>query len=206
MREAPASKRVSFIAMMGALGNALAIITMPIFPLAPHVYLDFSSLPVLIAAVFGGAWVGAVTGFIAGLAPSVYFGFIGGSLGMLGFSASIGKALHGLVVGLLVSWLKPLGRRYGTAALIPIVVAGFIPEALWIYVVFKALVWFFVAEPVAHILSEVVVWQILSKASFEVVVMAFFVSALAGHEGFKSVVAEYLAPLPSIAASKAGKG
>ena len=185
------SKRVAFIALMGALGNVLAMITLPLFPLAQHVYLDFSSLPVLIAAVFGGALMGATTGFIAGLTPSIWFGFIGGTLGFLGFSASIGKALHGLFVGLLVNWLKPMGRRYGTALLIPIVVLGFIPEALWIYVVFKGLVWLFMVEG-ARFLSEVVVWHVLSKASFEVAVMAFFVSALAGHEGFKSVISSFL--------------
>ncbi|RLF11751.1 MAG: hypothetical protein DRJ98_02605 [Thermoprotei archaeon] len=187
------AKRVAFIALMGALGNALAFLTLPVFPLAQHVYLDLSSLPVLVAAVFGGAYMGAAVGLIAGLTPSIWFGFIGGTLGLLGFSASVGKALHGFTVGLLVKRLKLLDK--GTWTIIPAVILGFVPEALWIMVVFQWLVFFFVPAPVAEFMSTVLVWSILSKATFEVVLMAFFTSALSGHGGFKAIMESYLTPV-----------
>jgi LytS/YehU family sensor histidine kinase len=175
---------------MGALGNVLAVVT--IAPtMVKQVALDFSAIPVLIAGVFGGPLLGALTGIVAGILPSLYFGFIGGQLGLLGFSASVGKAIHGYAVGLLTQKLKPIKKRK-TLLLIPIVLVGFVPEALWIMLVFLQLVPLFI--PSQAFLSAFLT-SILVKASFEVCVMSFFMSALAGHEGFKSFIHGYFRPL-----------
>lgn len=171
---------------MGALGNVLAAIT--IAPtMVRQVAVDFSSLPAFIAAVFGGPVVGALTGFIAGILPSAFFGFIGGQLGILGFGTSVGKAISGFSVGLVTRMVKSSQNR--TALLIPIVLLSFAPEAIWIYVLFTVLIPVFV--PGQTFLSAFVV-PILVKAWFEVGLMSVFTSAIAGHSGFRAFLAHYV--------------
>ena len=180
------AKDLSFALSMGAVGNVLAAVT--IAPtMIQQVALDFSSLPVFIAAVFGGPAVGALTGLLAGILPSAFFGFIGGQLGMLGFGTSVGKALSGFTVGVLMRVVKSSQTR--TAVLIPIVLLGFVPEAVWIYGLFTLLIPIFL--PNATFLSAFVV-PILAKAWFEVTVMSVFTSAVAGHSGFRAFLNHYV--------------
>lgn len=171
---------------MGALGNVLAAIT--IAPtMVRQIALDFSSLPVFIAGVFGGPLVGGLTGFLAGILPSAFFGFIGGQLGILGLGTSIGKAISGFSVGLLTRMMKSSRER--TAFLIPIVLLSFVPEALWIYLLFTVFVP--VLVPNQAFLSAFVV-PILTKAWFEIAVMSVFTSAIAGHSGFRAFLSHYV--------------
>ncbi len=180
------TKHLSFALAMSAVGNVLAAIT--IAPtMIQQVALDFSSLPVFIAAVFGGPIVGALTGFLAGILPSAFFGFIGGQLGLLGFGTSVGKALSGFSVGLLTRMVKSSQNR--TVLLIPIVLLGFVPEAVWIYALFTLLIPVFM--PNVIFLSAFVV-PILTKAWFEVMVMSVFTSAIAGHTGFRAFLSHYV--------------
>jgi LytS/YehU family sensor histidine kinase len=171
---------------MGAVGNALAAIT--IAPtIVSQVALDFSSLPVLIAGIFGGPVVGALAGFVAGILPSAFFGFIGGQLGILGFGTSVGKAMSGFMVGVLARAVKPSRNR--TILLVPIVLLSFIPEAVWIYVLFMIFVPLLL--PNQAFLSAAVI-PILAKGWFEMAVMSVFASALAGHSGFRVFLDHYL--------------
>jgi len=179
-------KDLTFALSMGALGNVLAAIT--IAPtMVSQVALDFSSLPVFIAAVFGGPVVGGLTGFLAGILPSAFFGFIGGQLGILGFGTSVGKAISGFSVGVLTRIVKSSQSR--TALLIPIVLLGFVPEAAWIYMLFTVFIPVFM--PNQAFLSAFLV-PILTKAWFEIVVMGVFTSAIAGHSGFRAFLAHYV--------------
>lgn len=179
-------KDLTFALSMGAVGNVLAAIT--IAPtMVRQVALDFSSLPVFIAAVFGGPAVGGLTGFLAGILPSAFFGFIGGQLGILGFGTSIGKAISGFSVGVLTRIVRSSHSR--TALLIPIVLLGFVPEAAWIYVLFTVFIPVFMPNQAA--LSAFLV-PILTKAWFEIVVMSVFTSAIAGHSGFRAFLAHYV--------------
>ena len=179
-------KDLTFALSMGAVGNVLAAIT--IAPtMVSQVALDFSSLPVFIAAVFGGPVVGGLTGFLAGILPSAFFGFIGGQLGILGFGTSIGKAISGFSVGVLTRIVRSSHSR--TALLIPIVLLGFVPEAAWIYVLFTVFIPVFM--PNQAFLSAFLV-PILTKAWFEIVVMSVFTSAIAGHSGFRAFLAHYV--------------
>jgi len=179
-------KDLTFALSMGAVGNVLAAIT--IAPtMVSQVALDFSSLPVFIAAVFGGPVVGGLTGFLAGILPSAFFGFIGGQLGILGFGTSVGKAISGFSVGVLTRIVKSSQSR--TALLIPIVLLGFVPEAAWIYMLFTVFIPVFM--PNQAFLSAFLV-PILTKAWFEIVVMGVFTSAIAGHSGFRAFLAHYV--------------
>jgi len=179
-------KDLTFALSMGAVGNVLAAIT--IAPtMVRQVALDFSSLPVFIAAVFGGPAVGGLTGFLAGILPSAFFGFIGGQLGVLGFGTSVGKAISGFSVGVLTRIVKSSQSR--TALLVPIVLLGFVPEAAWIYMLFTVFIPVFM--PNQAFLSAFLV-PILTKAWFEIVVMSVFTSAIAGHSGFRAFLAQYV--------------
>ena len=188
MNEKP-TKTIALVAIMGALGNLLAFFT--IAPtISSQIGLDFSNLPVLIVGLAAGPVAASATGFIAGITPSIFFGFVGGSLGFLGFSTSIGKALFGLFAGFLFRSLRPTQRKYGTLLAIPISVLSFIPEAIWIYVVFSALVFIFLPSDVASFLTTLAV-PIILKGFVETTVMGFFMSALSGHVGFKSFMERY---------------
>jgi riboflavin transporter FmnP len=190
------SKQLAFISMMGALGNVLAFVT--IAPtMVKQIALDFSNLPVLIAGTFAGPLAGFLTGIIAGILPSVFFGYIGGQLGILGFTASLGKALSGLTVGFLA---KRVNYEKRTLILVPLVLIAFIPEAIVIIALFALLVPLFI--PSLAFLSGLLL-PILVKALFEMVVMGFFMSALAGHEGFKSFVLPYISPISTVKAKEA---
>ncbi len=179
-------KDLTFALSMGAVGNVLAAIT--IAPtMVSQVALDFSSLPVFIAAVFGGPAVGGLTGLLAGILPSAFYGFIGGQLGILGFGTSVGKAISGFSVGLLTRVVKSSQSR--TVLVIPIVLLGFVPEAAWIYVLFTVFIPFFI--PNQAFLSAFLA-PILTKAWFEIVVMSVFTSAIAGHSGFRAFLAHYV--------------
>jgi len=181
-------KDLTFALSMGAVGNVLAAIT--IAPtMVRQVALDFSSLPVFIAGVFGGPVVGALAGLLAGILPSAFFGFIGGQLGIFGFGTSVGKAISGFTVGLLAKAVKSSRNR--TVLLIPIVLFGFVPEAVWIYALFMVFVPIFM--PNQAFLSGFVI-PILTKAWFEIAVMSVFTSAIAGHNGFRAFLGHYLQP------------
>ncbi|MCL7385386.1 MAG: hypothetical protein LZ158_03365 [Thaumarchaeota archaeon] len=191
------SRRWAFAIMMGALGNALAAITV-IPTMIQQVALDFSLLPAIIAGIYGGWALGGLTGFIAGILPSIWFGPLG-SLGPLGITASIGKAIMGITVGLLSRVFKRwLDSR--TWLYIPVVILAFLPEALWIYLVFAVMVPLFLPAAPAFLPG---LWApILLKGTFEVTVMGFFTAALAGHNGFKSQILSFLSP-PSLPIRKA---
>lgn len=179
-------KDLTFALSMGAVGNVLAAIT--IAPtMVRQVALDFSSLPVFIAGVFGGPVVGALAGLLAGILPSAFFGFIGGQLGIFGFGTSVGKAISGFTVGLLAKAVKSSRNR--TLLLIPIVLLGFVPEAAWIYVLFMVFIPIFM--PNQAFLSGFII-PILTKAWFEIAVMSVFTSAIAGHNGFRAFLGHYL--------------
>jgi len=179
----------AFAAMMGALGNALAALTV-IPTMVQQVALDFSLLPAIIAGIYGGWALGGLTGFIAGILPSIWFGPLG-SLGPLGITACIGKAIMGITVGLLSRAFKRwLDKR--TWLYVPLVAVAFLPEAVWIYIVFAVMVPLFLPAAPAFLPG---LWApILLKGSFEVAVMGFFTAALAGHNGFKSQILSFLTP------------
>ncbi len=65
------ARRASIIAIMAALGNALALVS---FPLMPGVRVHFSQLPALLLSVVLGPIEGAVAGLLGALATSYMIG------------------------------------------------------------------------------------------------------------------------------------
>lgn len=184
------SKEWSFVLMMSALGNVLAFIT--IAPtMIQQVALDFSLLPVFVAAIFGGPVIGGITGLLAGIVPSIWFGPLG-SLGPLGVTTSIGKAIVGVTAGLLAKVFNPTSRSSLYYA--PVVLLSYVPEAAWIYAVFSIFVPLLLPGAPEFLYG---LWlPILIKGTFEISVMAAFMAALGGHVGFRNFV---LSSLRSVA-------
>ena len=178
------AKQISFIIMMGALGNVLFAISYFAAPIAPGVALDFSLIAVLIAGFFAGPIAGVSTGVIAGILPGIMFGPVGtgGWLGLIGLP--LGKALTGLTAGLIAKSLS-LGQKPRTSILgVPLTLIAYIPEAIFTYAYFKFLLPFFIPTQV----GDAIIITILIKAVGEVAIMGFIIAALLGNKGFNDFI------------------
>jgi len=177
------SKGVAFIAMMGALGNVLFLISYYLGPIAQGVAFDFSLVGVFIAGLYGGPLVGFITGLFAGVLPGIYFGPLGtGSwLGLIGLP--IGKSLTGLTAGLLYKGFKVNKRNRQSILTAPLVAASYVPECIFTIFYFVSLLPFFIGGGGAGILAFV-----LPKAWAEIIVMSFLMAALVGNQGFSNFV------------------
>ena len=176
------SKAVSFIAIMGALGNILFLISNYLGPIAPGVALDFSLVGVFIAGLYGGPIVGFVTGLVGGILPGVFFGPLAGNwIGLIGLP--IGKALTGLFSGLLYKGLKIDQRQRGSILTVPIALVSYVPEFIFTVFYFLVLFTYFVGPYGMSILVAVA-----PKAWVEVIVMSFLMAALVGNQGFSNFV------------------
>lgn len=133
------AKTVSFVAIMGALGNILFIIPYYLGQISPGIGLDFSLLAAFIAAIYGGPLIGLVTGLFVGVFPGIFFGPFGSGawLGLIGLP--LGKALTGLTVGLLAKGFKIGERRYSSLLTVPTVLVGYVPECLFTVAYFAIL-------------------------------------------------------------------
>lgn len=182
-------KILTFTAMMGALGNVLFLLSQTILSWG-QIALDISHIGTLIAAVYGGPLIGLITGLLVGLGPGLYFGYVGGSLGLLGLvGLPVGKALTGFSIGLLTRWLKIGKGSASSLMIIPIVLAGYAPECVFTVFLFQVLVAIFLPL-VAQFLIPLLV-PILIKAWIEMGIMSFFIAALIGNNGFSDFVRQY---------------
>jgi riboflavin transporter FmnP len=179
-------KTISFMAMMGALGNLLFVVSYYLGPISYGVALDFSLLPTFIAAVYGGPVIGLVTGLFVGILPGIYFGPLGSGawLGLIGLP--LGKALTGLAVGLIARGLKIGEKQHSSLLTTPTVLLGYIPEFLYTLVYFIYLMPYFLGTAGAGFLAFVV-----PKAWAEVIVMSVLMAALVGNVGFNNFVNKF---------------
>jgi len=182
-------KILTFTAIMGALGNVLFLLSQTLLSWG-QIALDISHIGTLMAAVYGGPLAGLIAGLMVGLGPGLYFGYIGGSLGLLGLlGLPAGKALTGISVGLLTRWLK-IGERKGSSIiLIPSILMGYIPECIFTAFFFKVLVVIFLPS-IAKFLVPLLV-PILTKAWIEMGIMSLLMAALIGNKGFSDFVRQY---------------
>jgi riboflavin transporter FmnP len=177
------SKIISFIAMMGVLGNILFLISYYAGPISPGVALDFSLVGAFIAGIFGGPIIGFVSGLFVGVLPGIFFGPLGTSswLGLIGLP--IGKALTGLTSGLIAKGLN-IGEKRHSSFTIPVVLVSYIPESVFTVAYFLYLMPFFLGGGGGlGILAFIV-----PKAWGEVVIISFLMAALVGNVGFRDFV------------------
>ena len=176
-----------FIAIMAALGNVLSFITMQLSPIAPNIplgpvtvslALDISHLTTFIAALYGGPFVGAITGAVGGLIAAFEFGFSKGNI-VTGIGLPIGKALTGLAAGYVFKWFKE--SKYSNYLT---TVVSYIPEAILTFVLFKYLLPPVTGIPVG--IAVAISVQIIVKAFIEMVILGGLLTWLTGNLGFKS--------------------
>jgi len=176
-KQSQKARCVAFVASMGALGNVLALLSLFIAPIHPQVALDLSHIGTFIAAMYCGSGWGFVTGAIVALAPFYKFGIAGWYGPLLGLAIIPGKAITGLSFGLLVKRFRPF----------PSVILGFVPEFIFTYVFLKYVTIYFLPN-LAAFMTDAVIFSILTKAWFEIFVMAFIVEAIYRKQLFRGVL------------------
>lgn len=180
------SRVIVFTVMMAVLGNTLSALSIGLTKVG-QIGLDLSHIATFIAAVYGGPYMGFLTGLLSGFVPGVYFGPMGGLawLGLIGLP--IGKSLTGLTTGALCKLLNVNQRAHSSVLVVPIVLMGYIPECLFTAFFFLTLVpQFFGWASVGLLIS------ILVKAWIEIGFMSVFMGALTGNDGFSTLVTRFL--------------
>lgn len=192
---------MAFTLMMGALGNLLFAVSYHVGQLAPGVALDFSLLAAFIAGFYGGPVVGFVSGLLVGVLPGIMFGpmGMGAWLGLVGLP--LGKALTGLMAGILAKVLGLGQSGHSSLLAVPATVLAYVPEGLYTYAYFACLMPFFLGRGG----PEVFLLYILPKALAEVAIMSFFMAALIGNKGFNDFLSKFFFTRPTHAKGKASE-
>jgi len=182
------SKGIAFMALMGALGNVLFLISYHIGPITPGVNLDLSHITVFIAALYGGPLVGFLTGLFAGIFPGIYFGPLGlGSwLGLI--CLPIGKALTGFIAGLFYKGFDVGQRPRKSVLTVPLVLVSYVPECIYTIAYFVILLPILIGGGGVGILAFV-----LPKGWVEITFISFFMAALVGNHGFNTFISNFFA-------------
>jgi hypothetical protein len=173
--------------MMGALGNGLFVISYAVGQIAPGVALDLSLLAVFIAGIYAGPKAGFATGLIAGIIPGIMFGpaGTGGILGLL--ALPFGKGLTGLTVGLLATGLCLNSRPHKALIGIPVTLLAYIPEGIFTYAYFTALLPYFFNQ----FIPDFIVSGIMIKAAIEVAIMSGIIAVLLRNKAFNNFISAY---------------
>jgi len=183
------SKQITFVALMGALGNILFVIWSYLGPIVPGVALDLSHIPTFIAAVYGGPLIGFLSGLLVGVFPGIYFGPLSHGSWVALISLPVGKSLTGLTAGMLCKIFKIDQRRVNRSLLtIPLILVSYVPECLFTIFYFVVLLPYIVGTGGFGILAFV-----LPKAWAEIIFMSFFMAALVGNSGFNSFITNFFA-------------
>jgi len=174
------TKSVALVASMAALGNVLAFISMYVGRFHPQVALDFSNLATAIVAIYLGPAMGMITGALVGIAPYYEFGVIGWLGPFLGFvGLTVGKALSGLFFGLL-------GRR--TRPFLAVVL-GFVPESIYIYILFKFLTRLLLPAQIASGFTDALILAVQTKAWFEIAIIGVLMEIVKKRKIVEAVLA-----------------
>ncbi len=210
MNTLPNSRRVIFVSIMAALGNVMFIVSRTIFA-TNQIALDLSHIGTFIAAVYGGPWVGFLVGLVVGVGPGLYFGYFGGSLGLLGaVGLPIGKALTGLTVGYLSSLLRTKIREHQSWMIAFAILIGYLPECIFTIFYFETLVAILLPNVAESFITyfgslHLLVISILTKAWIEIALLSVFMGALVGNSGFADFMNRMLTPskiIPKLEPSK----
>jgi hypothetical protein len=187
------ARRIAFIALMGSLGNAMFVVSQTIFKTG-QIALDLSHIGTFVAALYGGPLVGLITGLIVGIGPGLYFGYLGGSLGLLGLiGLPVGKAMTGVTVGYLARIIKIDSTRHPSWKVPVVTLLGYIPEALFTILYFETFIVLWMPGFTSYLLSQygtmhAYVAFLMTKAWIEIVILTGFISALVGNNGFNEFV------------------
>lgn len=149
-------KQIVFVGIMAAMGTALAVVSF--VPIGPNINIDLSHIGTFIVAIVLGPFYGMIAGFLIGFYPMTVFG---------NPLVPVGKALTGLVVGALAMKFRLAtsnGEKRKVPRIVPVVAAGWIPEALLILVTLGIL-------GIPSLFPMPVVETILVKGTAEVILL-----------------------------------
>jgi len=180
------ARRLAFIGMMGALSNVLFLASITVLNWG-QVSLDLSHMGTLIAALFAGPLAGSAVGIIAGLGSGLYFGSASGLIWLFLPGFIIGKALTGFTVGFLRKTFGLMEKKRKSLLTIVFTLTGYVPECLFTILFFLVLIPLFAPPAAASYLTPLLT-PILVKAWIEMGIMGFYMAALAGNQGFTSLV------------------
>ncbi len=174
---------LALVASMGALGNLLGVATIALgyipTPGVIQVAFDFSSVPIVVMAIFFGWRLGSLTGLIAGIGPAIWFSSNTGPITVL---LPVGKAITGFTIGFIAQSLKSDRRQRSYFVLLAVWI-GFIPETVLTWFYFQNLVPLFVSG--GNFWAPALALPVLIKGWFEMTIIAFITVALVGNEPFK---------------------
>jgi hypothetical protein len=165
------SKAIAFVAIMGALGSLLAILS-TYFVIGPNTALDFSHIGTYIVAIGGGPILGAICGAIVGIVPAFRFSNV---------ALIPGKILTGFTVGFLYYSLKKMeffkkNRKTETLAIVIAGLVGYIPEMV-----------FTIAD--LHIIGlEFILPFVIPKAWLEIVILTALMAVLFNYDVIKNFI------------------
>lgn len=181
---------LALVASMAALGNLLGVVSVALgripTPGVSQVALDFSSVPIVVMAIFFGWRLGSLTGLIAGIGPAIMFASNTGPITIL---FPVGKAMTGFAIGLLSQSLKSDYRQRSYFVLLAVWI-GFIPEAVLTWFYFQNLVPLFVSG--GSFWAPALAIPVLIKGWFEMTIIGFLTVALVGNEAFKIFLGKFV--------------
>ncbi len=166
------ARLIAFISLMGALGNVLALFSIPIpSPLPyPRIELCFSSFATLFVAVVIGPIAGAITGALGTILTTIRIGnpFI-----------PIGHLILGYVTGRLARKFRPI-----IACLL-----GEVAESPWIW--FSVIFWAHIVAKVPLSILIPIIIVINIKAFIDVFISSLIVELIL-RGGIESLIKRYL--------------
>jgi hypothetical protein len=167
------------MAVMTALGTAVSILTINVVHLGfAQISLDLGHLGTFMVAIPGGAFFGAITGALVGIYPGIAFGYIWGSLGIVGLlGLPAGKAMTGFTSGLVQRIFK---RPFLS------VILGYVPECIFTIWLFVFIVPFMTPIPADFVL--IIALGIVAKAWIEILFMAFVMETIFLSRGIVSLL------------------
>ena len=165
-------KQITFVGIMSAMGTALALATMA--PIGPNINIDFSHIGTFIVAIALGPFYGMVTGALIGIYPMTVFG---------NPLVPVGKAVTGLVIGILVTRARLVvgvenKEKLRLLRIVPTAVVGWIPEAAIILVTLGFL-------GIPYFLPIPVVEGILVKGTGEIILLGILCEFLFASKALK---------------------
>jgi riboflavin transporter FmnP len=162
-----ASRKIAFVASMGALGNVLALLSVFIPLVPPQITPDLSHVGTLIVALYSGPVLGGIAGALVAIVPFYRYGVMGWLGPLVGFMIVPVKALTGITAGILGKKFRPL-----LATLL-----GYVPEFVCTYLYFTWLVPFFIPG-VSSFITQGFLLALFTKAWLELAGIALLMESI----------------------------
>jgi riboflavin transporter FmnP len=188
------TKQIAFVAVMSSLGTLLSGISISVAPFLTAAgmgtaALDLSHIATFISAILGGPYVGASVGCLGSIYAAYYFGYVGGSFGLLSLvGLPLGKALTGLLAGFFYKRLKIGNSPKNALVAFPVTMVSYAPESIYTFFYFVSLAPIVFGSYVAQYITMAFVLFVILKAWLEVTIMSALMTALVTRSSFRQLI------------------